>query len=130
MVDLQEFLMGYIDRPMVRGVDDCSMLLADWWRANHGVDPASDLRGSYSSEEEQVEIISKAGGLVELISGIASKVSASLSAGNETGSFGVVVVRDGGAIGAIRSGRYWCARSETGIAFTSGVRILRAWSIE
>lgn len=129
MVELRAFLLEYLDRPMAWGVDDCSLLLADWWRANHGADPAAHLRGTYSSESEKAAIVDAAGGLVALVAEIASAAGARSSAANEDGSFGVIALGDRVLVSGIRSGRFWAVRSETGIAFTSRAKLLRGWSV-
>jgi hypothetical protein len=129
MIDVREFLLGYFDRPMTWGVDDCSLILADWWRENHGTDPAATLRGTYSSESEKAAIVVAAGGLVPLVAGLAGLVSAQISAANRDGDFGVIVVRGGGLVSGIRVGRFWGVRSEIGITYTSDARLVRGWSI-
>lgn len=129
MVDLRDFLLGYLDKPMVWGQDDCSLLIADWWRSNHGVDPAAHLRGTYSTEEGKAAIVEAAGGIIDLVTGIASGVGARQSAANEDGSFGVVAVGERTVVGGIRAGRFWAVRSATGIGFTSRAKLLRGWAI-
>lgn len=129
MVDLRTFLMRYLDRPMTWGQDDCSLLIADWWRANHGTDPAAHLRGTYSTEDEKAAIVDAAGGLVNLVSDIAARAGAQMSAANEDGSFGVVAIGDRVVVSGIRSGRFWAVRSQTGITFTSRAKLLRGWSV-
>lgn len=128
-MDIRNFLLGYFDRPMVWGVDDCSLIIADWWNANHGVDPAERLRGTYSSETEKAAIVDAAGGLVPLVAGLAGLAGAEISAANRDGDFGVIVVRGGGMVSGIRVGRFWAVRSENGIAYTSDARLIRGWSI-
>lgn len=129
MTELRDFLMRYIDRPMMWGVDDCSLLIADWWSANHRHDPALHLRGTYSDEAGKNAVIEKAGGLVELVSKIAADAGAERGAANKDGDFGVIAIRGGGLACAIRSGRFWAVRSETGVAFTSDAKLVRGWSI-
>lgn len=129
MTDLRQFLMRYIDKPMMWGVDDCSLLIADWWSANHRHDPALHLRGTYSDEAGKTAVLENAGGLVELVSKIAEDAGAERCAANRDGDFAVVALVGGGLACGIRSGRFWAIRSESGIAFTSAARVVRGWAI-
>lgn len=126
---LTEFLMSYSGRPMQWGVDDCSLILADWWKLNHGTDPAAHLRGTYSTEVEKDQIVEKMGGVENLVNSIAQSVGAKKSAANEDGGFGVVSIIGIGHISAIRAGRFWACRSMNGIAFTSRAKLVSGWSI-
>lgn len=129
MVELRDFLMSYIDKPMQWGVDDCSLLIADWWLTNHGVDPARSLRGAYSDETGKATIVEAAGGLVPLVAGIAASVGAEQCAANKDGDFAVLALPSHTASCGIRCGRFWAVRSETGIAYTSQARVIRGWAI-
>ena len=47
--------------------DDCTTLAASWVLARDGIDPAADLRGTYSTAEEANAIVVRAGGIVSLV---------------------------------------------------------------
>ncbi len=49
--------------------EDCTTFPASWVRAVCGVDPAADLRGTYSTAEEANAIVADAGGIVSLVGG-------------------------------------------------------------
>lgn len=120
-----EFLDRYKSRPFQWGVDDCSLFIADWWRENHGVDPASELRGTYSSEEQKSEIVADAGGLLKLVTGIADGVGAKRASTPETGCFALIEP----GVCAIYAQGYWVVRSDEGLTFSQNARVLRMWSI-
>lgn len=128
MAALDDFISRYLDRPFAWGSDDCSLFLADWWIDQHGTDPARHLRGSYATEAEKSALVSKAGGLVALVASCAARVGARRTCAPVDGDFGVVSVDDRQFAG-ICAGSMWAIRTETGIVFTSGVKVVRAWSV-
>lgn len=128
MIDVREFIAGYIDRPFSWGSDDCSLFVADWWLANHGADPAIDIRGTYASEEDKTALVTRAGGLLALVNRCAVSVRAIRTKSPIDGDFGVIST-GGDMFAAICVGDMWAIRSETGIAFTSAVKVVRAWSV-
>lgn len=130
---LIEFLKAETARPFQWGNNDCSLLLANWWRANHGADPADWLRGTYSTAEQKDAVLLQHRGLQRLVTAIAKRAGASRTAAPSTGDFGLIAI-GGRPYGAICTGRVagkacWAARSETGVTFLTNPRILRAWSI-
>lgn len=126
--ELTDFLCEKAEAQFEWGVDDCSLMIADWWRVRHGVDPASHLRGTYSTEAEKIKVVTDAGGLVSLVSSIADRVGAARTAAPMDGDFAVVRVR-GRAYCAIRAGGFWAIRGGDGVAFVSEARVVRAWAI-
>lgn len=130
--DLTKFLVGYTKRPFAWGTDDCSLILADWWQANHGGhDPAAHLRRAYSTPSEKDQLVAYHGGLLELVSSIAKAAGASETQAPVRGDFGVICATEGAAeIGGILSTqKYWACRSLDGIAFIRSPKIVRAWQI-
>lgn len=59
-------------KPFVWGSHDCCLFAADAAKAITGVDAASSLRGTYSTEAEAKAIIDAAGGFNKLINQIAA----------------------------------------------------------
>lgn len=109
------------------------MLLANWWRRNHGVDPAAWLRGTYRTADEKDAVLQQHRGLQRLVTRIAVEAGAARTRNPTTGDIGLVAL-GGKPYGAICTGRVagktcWAARSETGLTFLTNPRILRAWSI-
>lgn len=128
MIDLSAFLARYAARPFAWGTDDCSLILADWWQANHGgEDPAAHLRGSYGDETSCHALLRREGGLVKVVDGICRAAGAKRTRIVTHGDFGVI--RAGGkSVAAIRSGAFWAVRNEQ-VAFIGQARLLRAWAI-
>ena len=124
---LGNFLQRYTDRPFAWGADDCSLFLADWWQEIHGVDPAAHLRGTYSDEAGKAAIVMAAGGIVNLVAGIAARAGASVRMRHsEIIPEDFAVIAPG--VGAIWDGQFWVGRSVIGLTFTSDATIWRAWS--
>ncbi len=129
MMTLDAFLADLAKKPFCWRDLNCGLELADWWRANHGFDPAAELRGAVTCASEAKQLIAERGGLVALVDGIATRAGAVRSAGDRPGDFGVV---EAGGIQycAIRSaaGR-WIVKAEHGIAGFRDCAVLAAWSI-
>lgn len=131
---LIRFLRESAGRPFAYGEDDCSLWLADWWRANRGVDPAAHLRRTYATAEEKDALVRRHRGLQRLVTDIARQAGAQRTKAPTTGDFGLIVVQ-GRPYGAICSGMagkalFWAVRAiEPGVVFLTNPRILRAWSI-
>lgn len=126
---VDEFISRYVDAPFVWGQSDCALFLADWWQENHGSDPASHLRGTYSTEAGKSDIVSARGSLALLVDDICRSISAreiSIHAELKPGDFGIIAP----GVGAIFTGEYWAARSEMGLVLTQRARIWRVWSID
>lgn len=129
VADLRTFLLQYLDKPMQWGVDDCSLILADWWALNHGTDPAAFLRGTYANEDGKRQVVDAAGGLVALVGKVATDAGAERTSAPREGDFGVVRVGEVAYAAICAPGGFWAIRSPTGITFTRDVRLLRAWSL-
>ena len=130
---LTEFLVTEANRPFKWGRNDCSMMLANWWRHVHSTDPATWLRGTYSNREQKDVVISANRGLQRLVTRIAREAGAPRTPYPTLGDFGLIAV-GGQPYGAICTGRVaskacWAVRSEAGVTFLTNPRILRAWSI-
>ena len=64
---LSRFLNEAAARPFAWGSFDCLLWLADWVRANRGVDPAGDLRGRYCTMLQAARVVQDARGMVSLV---------------------------------------------------------------
>lgn len=127
MVNLREFLAQYADRTFEWGRDDCSLLIADWWRANHGRDPADHLRGQYHDEKSCHRLVFFSGGLVRLVSRICEREGAKVTRDPKDGDFAVLKIGSKRICG-IRSGEYWAIRNEQ-IGFIKHAKVIKAWAI-
>lgn len=126
--ELVDFLEEYTQRPFVWGTDDCCMMVADWWQANHGVDPATHLRGTYADAVGKERTLATLGGLKRTVADICRRVGAQRTLRATPGDFGVVLV-DGTAYAAICCGAAWAVRSEGGLIFARDVKVVAAWAI-
>jgi hypothetical protein len=131
--ELTKFLQVEMSRPFEWGQSDCCMSIANLWRHVHGNDPAAWLRGTYSTVTGKDATVAANRGLQRLVTRIAANAGAARTPQPNTGDFGLIVV-GGKPFGAICTGRVgskvcWAVRSETGFAFLTNPRILRAWSI-
>lgn len=125
MFDPSEFISRYAGATVDYGTDDCGLWLADWWLECHGVDPASDLRGTYASDSEKRAIVVRGGGLAMLVDGIAKNAGAPETFDPQNGDFGVIAP----GVCAIRADGYWVARADEGLTMISDATVWRAWSI-
>jgi hypothetical protein len=64
---LSRFLNDAAGRPFQWGDWDCLLWLAEWVRVNRGIDPAADLRGSYSTMLGAARIVRAGRGMVRLV---------------------------------------------------------------
>lgn len=127
MADLQEFLARYAERPFEWGTDDCSLFAADWWRVNHGSDPADHLRGKYHDEKSCHRLVFYSGGLVRLVSIIANRAGATVTRTPREGDVAVIKVGHKRICG-IRVGEYWAIRNEQ-VGFIKQAQVIKVWSI-
>ena len=126
---LKSFLLDLSRRPFAWGQDDCCLILADWWQANHGEDAASQLRGQYDDEAGCRALVRREGGLLRLVSRLARSVGAKPAKDPQGGDFGIVRHR-GRHLGAIRAdARLWAGKSPSGLQLFEPERVVRAWSI-
>jgi len=126
---LRPFLVDLARKPFVWGRCDCCLILADWWMAVHGVDPAADLRGAYGSEEECHALLAREGGVLRLVGRLAGSVGAVPTTEPVPGDFGVVKVA-GLHIGAILApdGK-WAGKSPRGLAAYTPDKLVSIWKI-
>lgn len=121
---LAAFLRRVAGEPFAFGRMDCALVIADWWRECHGVDPAAHLRGTYSNTSDVLR-----GGLLELVRDIARDAGAVRTREPKPGDFAVVRYRDT-HFGAIRaaSGK-WAIKATDGLLLTRDCRVVAAWEI-
>lgn len=126
---LIDFLNEMARRPFVWGKTDCCLVVADWWKLNHGTDPAEHLRGTYSTEDECWSVIDQAGGVLKVVSDIAASVEAERTSEPQPGDFGVISAL-GLHFGAIMTPtRRWFVKGRNGAAGLREARALAAWKI-
>jgi hypothetical protein len=136
MEKLADYLETFGRRRWHWGETDCLMMLADWIKLRHGVDPAADIRGTYSTEEESLELMVRHRGIVGCIEHCVRPLGIDRTSLPVKGDIGVVfagVKRRGkirhGLTGAICvSDRLWAVKSPAGLMIAD-FRFLRTWSV-
>lgn len=134
-VRLNEFLRAAARRPFEWGVCDCCLFLADWIAWRDGLDPAAELRGSYSTEREMRRLLKARGGIERVVGDCARRAGLVPIAEPAAGDVGLVKVaialwRGRGVLvplGAIAVGRgLWAIKPRRGL-MVQKFPTLRAW---
>ncbi|MBS7532263.1 hypothetical protein KHC28_01105 [Ancylobacter sonchi] len=127
--DLSAFLRHAQRQPFVFGHFDCTLMLADWWLANHGVDPAADWRGTFATQADCNALLRRHGGLPRLLARMALQVGAVRTTDPQPGDFAVIRAPTLWAA-AIRTptGR-WAVKEGEGLTAIREARIVAAWKI-
>lgn len=99
--------------------EDCTTFVASWAQEVFGIDPAADLRGSYSTAEEANAIVDRAGGIVRLIGDRIEPMGWLRVSEPADGDIGIVAAVSGvdgllKQIPAIRFGPLWAVMSPRG----------------
>lgn len=99
--------------------EDCTTYAASWVKAISGVDPAADLRGTYSTAEEANAIVAGAGGIAGLVGGRIEPLGWHRVDDPGDGDIGIVAAVSGvdgllKEIPAIRFGPLWSVMSLRG----------------
>jgi hypothetical protein len=134
---LSRFINEAAERPFRWGDWDCLLWLADWVRANRGVDPAGDLRGRYSSMLGAARIVREAGGMVSLVGQRVFKAGLPRVNVGARGDIAIVAVGGeggehfGNQAGAILLGGSAVLMSQEGLCMPrrSDVSIVAAWGV-
>lgn len=129
--DLRAFLRDLARKPFIYGQTDCGLPLADLWLAEHGVDPAADLRGTYRSQEDCMRLLGKsAKHLPGLVARLAYRMGASRRWDNyQPGDMAVLRI---GRIwfGAIRDeDGFWVVKESDGVLAMREAHVVAAWSL-
>ena len=124
-MELATFLREHAASPLVWGEDDCSLFVANWLRASRGVDPALDLRGTYSCWLGAIRRIRRAGGLVWLFGPRLEAIGMHVTDAPQSGDVAVVSA-PAGDVGAIRTAHGWAAKT-TGGVIVAAFEPVMAW---
>jgi hypothetical protein len=95
---LSRFLNRAAETPFQWGEHDCLLWLADWIDERRGIDPASELRGKYSTILQAARIVREAGGMERLVDISTRAAGLSRATSGARGDIAIVQVEgDGGA---------------------------------
>jgi hypothetical protein len=111
--------------PFAWGTHDCCLWAADCVLAVSGVDPAADLRGTYSSAIEAVRLVDQLGGM-EAIAARGGAPIPPLCAG--VGDVGLVTLDDRELL-AVCAGDVWLAPGANGLAARPLAEARLAWGV-
>ena len=136
---LVTFLRAAARRPFRWGEFDCCLFFADWVELRCGIDPACDLRGSYSTEREMRRLVKARGGIEQLVHECVTRAGCVQTTCPVVGDIGLVRVAiklwRGRAVlvpcGAILTGGdLWAIKTaQTGQLAIQQFSMLRAWSV-
>ncbi len=140
LMDIQRFIrLPHRFRWGGVGGDDCMTFAASWVQARLGVDPAADLRGTYSTRLDAMTIIDRHGGYTGFMDAHLLPLGLRRIAGDEevsTGDIGLVSMEaadEAGApemvtIAAVSFGPNWLTVAPSGIIARRATR-LQAWKM-
>ena len=99
--------------------EDCTTFAASWVLDQVGIDPAADLRGTYSTAEQANAIVARAGGIVAMVGSRIEPLGWYRTVDPQDGDIGVVKAISGvdfaeKEIPAIRFGPLWSVMSPRG----------------
>jgi Domain of unknown function (DUF6950) len=87
---LVNFLREAAARPFVWGEFDCCLFFADWTELRCGVDPALELRGTYSTERQMRRLVKVRGGIVRLVGDCMARAGCKVTFCPQRGDIGLV----------------------------------------
>jgi hypothetical protein len=130
MDSLSAFLRVDAARPFAWGVRDCGLRLADWVLARRGIDPAADVRGTYSNADE-LAALTGWGGLPRFVDRLARRAGLGRTPSPTPGDIAVISFRGQAPQGAIRVDRGWSILADGGVSRVPDVtvRLIGAWSV-
>lgn len=124
---LQACLAERRARPFAWGSQDCALFAADCVDACTGVDPAADLRGTYSTAAAAARVIEAHGGLASIAADrLGKEISPRLARVGDVG----LLMNGGRECLGVCIGAMWQAPAESGLCVLPPSHALRAWRIE
>lgn len=128
MDDLSAFLRADAVRPLVWGVRDCGLRLADWVLACRGLDPAAGVRGRYSDAAGLARLMGW-GGLPRFVDRLALGAGLCRTQKPRRGDIGVIAIAGLPPQGAIRVSGGWSILADGGVARVSDAHVIAAWEV-
>lgn len=118
--------------PRSQFYNDCTTFCATWVEMQIGIDPASDLRGTYRDEEGAHAILEAAGGIIPFMAGRLEPLGFKRVQQPQDGDIGVIHAVAGlgysADIAALRFGPLWAALGHGGIS-AKRTEHLAAWRL-
>jgi hypothetical protein len=134
---LTRFLNHAAATPFQWGQHDCLLWLADWLAERRGLDPASELRGKYSTILQAARIVREAGGMERLVDISTRAMGISRATPGARGDIAVIRVGGeggehfGNAAGAILLGGSAALICQAGLVMPrlADVDLIAAWRV-
>jgi hypothetical protein len=115
----------------VWGETDCMIVLGDWIKRLHGVDPVEDIRGQYNSALSCQRLTGFFTDPVAVVQKFADKASLEKRTGPaQRGDVGVLLhVAEGKLqpVGGLCLGKSWAVKAPTGATTLKPIEVLAAW---
>lgn len=121
---LHDCVAERMERPFAWGVQDCCLFAADCLHAVTGVDPAADLRGTYSDAQGAARVLGFLGGVVDLAIRHCGPVIPTALA--QPGDIGLTT-QDGRQTLAVCTGMHWHVPAAAGLVALDAAQVSRAW---
>lgn len=125
---LGAFLRAAARAPFAWGARDCALTMADWCRAEAGIDPAAPLRGRYRTARGASRHARRRGGLEALGRTLMAEAGFALTDVPAPGDVGIVRHPAAGPAFAIRCALGWAVKAPAGIA-VGPYPTLAAWRL-
>lgn len=113
------------EQPFTWGRFDCCLFAADAVLAVTGHDPAADLRGTYSTEEQAARVLQRAGGVVGVAIRRAGPVVPPQLA--QPGDIGLSMLDASSPTLAVWGGSAWHAPASVGLVPVPPHALVRVW---
>lgn len=123
---LQACLAERWAQPFAWGAQDCALFAADCADACTGVDPAADLRGTYSDAAGAARVVAELGGLAAIAAArMGPEIAPALAQPGDIG----LVLNDGRECLAVCTGGMWHAPGAAGLCALPMAQAQRAWRL-
>lgn len=123
---LSRCIAARLSKRFAWGEHDCVLFAADCIEACTGVDPAAEMRGTYSDAAGAARLVKNRGGMAAIAAAhCGSEVLPALA---QTGDIGLVF-NDGRECLAVCGGSTWHAPSAAGVVALPMQQALRAWRV-
>lgn len=134
MARLEDFCERTNRLPLVWGLSDCSLLIADWALENGHDDAAAELRGAYDTEPGCRALLAARGGLLAVVGGCAAGLALTPLHEPEFGAIAVIgsLANPDRQWSAIWNGARWLVKwgNETAAPWTPfAAKSLRIWRV-
>lgn len=130
---LYKEIHSWLSKPFIWGERDCMIVLGDWVKTVHGIDPVADIRYAYDSQFSCQRLTGFFTDPVGTVAKFAEEKAGLKRTENPVkGDVGVIEVPVDGKLqpaGAIFTGKSWAVKAPQGATTITPIRVLAAWSV-